>query len=337
LAPVHVQVTVRPPGAPDEELLGLLARATESDGHPALPDPLWSALTHPGPDSPSVLLAHAGPDLAGCAFVTPPATASTDHVAAVHLVVDPAHRSDSEDAAVRHALLEQATDQVAPTQPMRLWALGATAADDAVAARHGFAPERDLLQMRVPLPLPEAVRAGARPVQTRPFRPGRDEEGWLDVNNRAFAGHPEQGGWTLAQLRERLAADWVDLDGFLMADAAPNGLRDGADGAADPGLLGSCWTKVHRTTRPVLGEIYVISVDLEHHSQGWGQALTVAGLDWLAAQGITHGMLYTDAANAAAVTLYHALGFTDHHVDRAYLRPAAAADPASATADRQSD
>ena len=104
--------------------------------------------------------------------------------------------------------------------------------------------------MRVPLPLADDVVQATRPLVTRPFVPGRDEGPGSDTNNRAFAGHPEQGGWTVEQLRERLAADWVDLDGFLVADDP--------DGA---GLIGSCWTKIHRDRTPVLGEIYVIAVD----------------------------------------------------------------------------
>jgi mycothiol synthase len=72
----------------------------------------------------------------------------------------------------------------------------------------------------------------------------------------------------------------------------------------------------------VLGEIYVISVDPALHSQGWGRALTVAGLEWMAGQGVSVGMLYTTASNEAAVTLYESLGFTVDHVDRSYvLRP----------------
>jgi mycothiol synthase len=47
--------------------------------------------------------------------------------------------------------------------------------------------------------------------------------------------------------------------------------------------------------------------------------LTLAGLGWLhEARGIDVGMLYVDGANAAAMHLYERLGFTVHHLDRAY-------------------
>ena len=98
--------------------------------------------------------------------------------------------------------------------------MGATDADDAEAHDLGFRPERDLLQIRVPLPLPPDVVATARPIRTRAFRPGQDDEAWLAINNRAFDGHPEQGGWTLEDLHERMAADWFDPEGFLVADSA---------------------------------------------------------------------------------------------------------------------
>ena len=182
-------------------------------------------------------------------------------------------------------------------------------ADDELAHDNGFSPERDLLQLRVPLPLPDDVLAATRPLATRPFVPGRDEAAWLETNNRAFAGHPEQGGWTLEQLRDRLAAGWVELDGFLVADDP--------DGGA---LIGSCWTKIHRDHDPVLGEIYVIAVDPRHDGQGWGRSLTVAGLESIARRGVGVGMLYTDATNQAAIALYRSLGFTVDHIDRSYRR-----------------
>ncbi len=258
------------------------------DGHPALPEPLRLAAAHGtfADASIRILLGYDDDTLLGCGFLS----SATDGSHSLHLVVDPTVGSGPEAQAVSNALIDRALEEPEGEGILRLWAMRATGDDDATAVRHGFGVDRELLQMRIPLPLPPDIVAGTVPVTVRPFEPGRDEEAWLSVNNRAFAGHPEQGGWTLAQLQERLAADWVELDGFLIADA-PDG----------HGIIGSCWTKIHRHSVPVLGEIYVISVDPSRHGQGWGKALTVAGLNWLSGQGITTGMLYTGGDNTAAI------------------------------------
>jgi mycothiol synthase len=183
--------------------------------------------------------------------------------------------------------------------PVFVWVSNPTEVDDELATAAGLALGRDLHELRIPLP------AESTDLEWRPFRPG-DEAEWVEVNNRAFSWHPEQGGWTVELLRERLAEPWVDLDGFLVHE------RDGR-------MAGFCWTKVHADHDPVLGEIYVIAADPDFHGLGLGKALTLAGLQWLHdARGITVGNLYVDATNTAAVNLYAKLGFTLHHVDRAY-------------------
>ncbi len=224
----------------------------------------------------------------------------------VEAVVKPEHRARGR---VLSALLEAALAEVARRDggPLRYWVSEPSATEDRAAAALEFHPDRELRQLRVPLPLPDAVRTGGPPAGVRPFVVGRDEAAWLTVNNRAFADHPEQGGWSLDDLRRRMAQPWFDPAGLLLCEL-------------DGRVAGSCWTKVHRDPAGDLGEIYVIGVDPDFRHRGLGRALTVAGLDHLAAVGVPTGMLYVDAANIPAVALYDSLGFTLDHVDRAWRR-----------------
>ena len=205
-------------------------------------------------------------------------------------------------------LLPQAIDLVAREGGghVTLWLHGKQSDERPDAA--GFALERELFELRVPLPLVQKPR-WPDGISVRTFVVGRDEDEWLVVNNRAFAGHPEQGDWNLDTLHQREAAAWFDAEGFLLA-------------FDDRGLAGFCWTKVHPPDPPIeavaLGEIYVIGTDPARQGIGLGRALTVGGLASLAERGITMGMLYVDGANDAAVALYRSLGFVTHQVDRAY-------------------
>jgi mycothiol synthase len=307
-----------------EAVTALLRSADAADDHPPLPEPQYHALADDGGTRHVgllVLAERAGAALAGFALLTP----ARDGTTAIHVVTDPAHRnavSEPENGLASEligaAVAVAGKDGAGRT--LHLWAMRAGPADDKRAERHGFVPERDVIQMRVPLPLGDDVLAATTPLATRSFVPGQDDEAWLRVNNRAFAEHPEQGSWTLPQLHERLAADWVDLEGFLVAED-PDG----------EGLVGFCWTKIHRGRSPALGEIYVIGVDPAHHGGGLGRALTVAGLNSMAARGVHVGMLYTDDSNEAAVALYGRLGFTVDHVDRSYRRTTAAPPDAPAS------
>jgi mycothiol synthase len=191
------------------------------------------------------------------------------------------------------------------------WAHGDLPAAAALAEKTGFKRARVLWQMRRSLTdfsgFPETLPEG---VTLRHFRPGHDEEAWLEVNARAFAHHPEQGRWTLADLRLREAEPWFDPAGFLLA-------VDISDT-----LLGFHWTKVHPPAGddPALGEIYVLGVDPGGHRRGLGVALSVAGLRHLADTGLTQAMLYVDESNAAAVALYRKLGFDIYQADVNYQR-----------------
>ena len=237
----------------------------------------------------------------------------TDESLAVELAIDRDPRTPDlrvADALLRAALVAAGRSDLPfdPSGPpasgrrtVRFWAHRASTDDDRLAESHGLILERELLQLRRPLP----VDGDRTPFPVRPFVPGVDEVAWLEVNNRAFATHPEQGGWDLDTLREREREPWFDPAGFLLHED-------------DGRLAASCWTKAHRHHHPALGEIYVISVDPEFHGRGLGRSMTLAGLDWLAAAGLPVGMLYVDGANVAAVSLYRSMGFTEFQVDRAF-------------------
>jgi mycothiol synthase len=199
---------------------------------------------------------------------------------------------------------------VRPTDPPPdlEWVSPVTAERDAAMHADGRHLRRLLHQMRRPLPVGPEGRGEQAPLAVRPFRPGADEDGWLRVNNRAFAWHPDQGGWDRDRLARRLAEDWVDLDGFLV--------HDDGDGALD----GFCWTRVHPATGadPALGEIFVIAADPDRRGTGLGRALTLAGLDHLTRRGLQVGMLYVEATNTPGLRLYERMGFVVHHSDAAY-------------------
>ncbi|AEV88850.1 mycothiol acetyltransferase [Actinoplanes sp. SE50] len=273
---------------PAAEIDAVLA-LTEAAGYP-LSEDVELRLRNGGGDH---LLAHAADgSLAGYAFLED---------GAGELVVHPAHRRQGHGSRL--------LDAAGPGE-LRFWAHGDDPAARAFAERRGFLRDRVLWQMRRSLlePLPDIpLPAG---VTVRGFRPGSDEQAWLEVNARAFAHHPEQGRWTLDDLLLREGEPWFDPAGFLLA-------VDVTDR-----LLGFHWTKVHTDTDPPLGEIYVLGVDPAGHRRGLGAALSVAGLKHLAGRGLEVSNLYVDESNTAAVRLYRYLGFEVHHADINYRRPA---------------
>jgi mycothiol synthase len=284
---------------------GLLDAASAVDAHAALDEHAWLDLVQGGREGFAGLVAwedgHDHP--VGYAQVSRGGGSW-----ALEFVVDPHHRVPGNTIGLD--LVREATRVIASEGGghVHMWVNQPRPEHEHIAAEVGLVPGRVLYQMRRPLPLSDSLRT-AKPIVTRPFRVGVDEESWLEVNNRAFQWHPEQGDWDRATLEQRESEPWFDPAGFL--------LHDDTDGRLD----GFCWTKVHPNTDPPLGEIYVIAVDpaRRNRTSGLGRQLVVAGLDYLQERGLTIGMLYVDASNSPAVKLYIDLGVVINHLDQAYV------------------
>jgi mycothiol synthase len=272
------------------------AAARTADGHDALGDAIWRDLDAPGDDSVGFLID-------GRAYV---------HVARAgsHWIAGTIRLPAARDRATTRTLLDAALAHVTAHGGGQLecWVFGAADADDAAFGAAGFVADRELFEMRVALPLPEVPTFPAG-TTVRTFERGRDEGDWLRINNLAFTGHPDQGGWTPATLEQRIAEPWFDPSLFLLATDAH-------------GLAGFNWLKLHeaREPDPELGEIYVIGVDPRTQGTGLGRALAIAGLAAVHERGAGIGMLFVDAENAGALALYRSLGFEVHRTDRAYVR-----------------
>ncbi len=286
----------------------LLEAASIADGHRALGEHQWLDLVQGGREGFAGFVARES----GREHIVAYAQISRGNGAnwAVECVVHPQWRS--EGVELQQDLLNTALGEIASQGGghVHMWVPKPRPINDAVAQAVGMQRGRDLVQMRRALPITEESPV----ISVRPFRTGEDESAWLEVNNRAFRGHPEQGSWDLATITEREHQPWFDPRGFLLHERAGR-------------LAGFCWTKVHEPEDDVtngavkqhLGEIYVIAVDPDFQGHGLGRQLVLAGLASLCESGVGTGMLYVDHENEAARKLYFSLGFVDDHVDRAYV------------------
>jgi mycothiol synthase len=281
-------------GLSDEDqrrVRSLIAAAKQADGVAPLGDQVLRELPH---DRTRHLLAVDGHEVTGYLNLT-------EEPAMAELVVHPDARRRGIGSAMARTGLSEGGDGA------RIWAHGNLEAARATAHALGLVIVRELLQMRRPLTdlppvtVPEGVRI------TTYSGPADDAE-LLRVNNAAFALHPEQSGWTEADIAERRGEPWFDPGGLFMAVDEHTGK-----------LLGFHWTKVHSGD---LGEVYVVGVDPAAQGRGLGATLTLVGLDHLAERLAESEqptvMLYVEADNSAAVKTYQRLGFDVFSVDAAY-------------------
>ncbi len=299
------------------EIRELVAVVLQADGLHPLSEHVWLHVSHGGDNHDQHFLMRQGGVLVGYAHLD-----ATDGVAgpSAELAVHPAHRR----IGVGRELVESMLSTV-PDKKLRLWAHGEQLAAIELARSMNFINTRVLWQMRRSLRTPLSPPVLPPGISLRTFSPDLDAQGWLEINSRAFANHPEQGGWLVADLESRMGEPWFSTDGFILAISDDTG-----------DIAGFHWTKVHGATghaahapkdhapeahaHEALGEVYVVGVDPNWQGTGLGRAITVIGLQHLRDLGLSQAMLYVDATNSPALNLYSSLGFTRWDTDVLYQR-----------------
>jgi mycothiol synthase len=288
-----VNLELRQPASLNPEqadaVLRLIARAPDSADNPPLGEHARFGLRAGFPVRHSLAL--LGPDAVGYAQLSPDGAG-----ASLELVAD----------SVELASRVVGAFAPPPDPDTRLWAHGVSSTAAAFAQRHGWVAIRTLHQLRRSIDSSiDSSEAPPHDIAIRPFRPGADDQRWLALNAKAFAGHREQGHWTQHELSQRIAADWFDPDGFLLAVRGDQ-------------LLGFHWTKIHRLPGGALGEVYVLGIDPQAQGMKLGSYLLRIGLEYLRSRAVSDVMLYVDEDNRPALSLYLGQGFTVHSTDFQY-------------------
>ena len=276
-----------------EEIEGLIRNVEAVDGHRPIGERKAMGLTRPATELVGLVGRTEGRVVAFVAL-----TPANEGWWAMEIAIAPALRQHEHYRPLFEAAVAEV--RLRGGKALRAWLFHPGLATAAV--REGFKEERQLFKMEHHLPLsPDADYPPD--IRVTSFRPGQDEKSLLSLNNEAFFGHPENGGWTEAELAVRMKRDWFDPKMLLMA-------------RKEQDLVGFIWLKAGDGE----GEIYVIAVAPHFQGRGLGRALVVDGLSQLEKAGAEKAFLYVDADNHRALRLYRELGFYLDHVDRSFVR-----------------
>jgi mycothiol synthase len=300
----HVEVISQLAGQKVEHLEELIASAAAVDNHEPIGEHKFLRLQH-GDDKAIGFMAYEDGALVGYAHTLTYRTGEDLRVSC-EMVVHPDFRRSGVGRTLLTYVLKHAESEGAGR--LDLWAYNDSPGSRGLTTEFSFEDTRRLLHMhRHPGPPPLlASPAGTR---IRAFQPGADDASWLAMNNRIFAGHPENGNWTLDDLRARMGQPWFRADDLLILEAE-----------GEP--AGFCWLKVEaRGDEGEVGEVYIIGTLPEYHGRGLGRYLLGEGLRHLSERGVAHVAVYVDQSNERAVALYWAFEFHHHHVDVLYSLP----------------
>lgn len=319
MAHIEVQTILDPRTL--REILDLIEATTKLEGHRPVGEHKYSHLKIGATGWLGVLARDSG-TLVGYAHTRWGHPDDRPRVA-VEVVVHPQHR---QDGRVATQLLDETTNAVARAGGglLYLWVHRVEDARQTLAYELGFGVQRELAFMTRSLAaLPQAPTM-PEGVHLRAYLGESDDRAFLDVNNAAFEGHPENGDWDAADFEERKALDWFRPDDLLLAWRGDE-------------LLGFHWTKWHgheseeTPAHEPVGEVYVLAIHPRAQGLGLGRNLLRAGLHHLHGQDCREAILYVDHASAAAVRLYESEGFRHAYRDVCYERwiEPAAGDPAA--------
>ena len=166
-------------------VLDLINRTTNHDGTPPIAEHILLHLRYGGDKADSHLLVEKDNEVIGYAHLD-----QTDLVAgpSVELVVDPSYRR----AGIGKQLLSKAVEICGNN--LRLWVHGGAEASHSLAASFNFEKIRTVMQMNKSLTDIQPLPIIDKEIIIRSFLPGIDSDDWLQLNNKVFKDHPEQGG-----------------------------------------------------------------------------------------------------------------------------------------------
>lgn len=269
-----------------------LAVVAEADGHPPLSERKVVSLKG------ERRYVSVSSDDEGICLVGVASGHETDGHWALEIAVAPRMRSlSTEVAAIRHS-----THLVPAADDHTFWAFRTEQIDAAIAL--GYEELRSVLRFSGPSAAGLGVVMSG--VSIGPMA-GSDTPEVVNVNNRAFTEHREQGSMTLESYRSMEQLDWFDPSGVLVA-------RD------EEGVVGFVIAKHEGTD---VGEIYLIAVDPSKVGMGVGRALATSGIEWLAKRGATTARVWVDEGNDPAVNLYERLGLAEDFRTREMIPPTA--------------
>lgn len=176
----------------------------------------------------------------------------------------------------------------------------------------------ELLWLRHEAPPPPEIPPG---IELRTYRPGEDDQAWIELDAVAFEGHWGSAPLTLEDIEALRQRSDFDPRGLIFA-------------VADGKLVGQALARYNASDREAtavpVGRIEDVAVRPSYRGRGIGRALLLACMRYLWDRGCRAVELTVDTENEQALRLYEGLGFvrvSELHWYRRDLVPLPRSDP----------